>query len=183
MAETESFSALLGVVTNRPERSEAMAMANEAAEFAMVFERMAGDIVDALKGLPDELLNRSLPLPETNSLFALTAHALGSGDTWILQLAGGRTVKRDRDAEFRASGTSADLTERARAWTAAVHDALDNLPAATLDEVRRPATSYRGTLPEGEMTVRECLLHAAEHIALHLGHMQITRQLLENGGF
>ncbi|HLZ73255.1 MAG TPA: DinB family protein [Dehalococcoidia bacterium] len=153
-------------------------MAGEAAQFAMVFERIGQDTLTALEGIPQETLNRKLDLPETNSLFTLATHLFGAGEFWTLALGAGRTVPRDRAAEFTASGSFADLAARCRRWIAEVHDAFDSLPDAALDKTLTPPTAYRGTLPEGEMTARECLLHAVEHGALHLGHIQLTRQLL-----
>ncbi|HCJ36162.1 MAG TPA: hypothetical protein DHV65_17930, partial [Ktedonobacter sp.] len=37
---------------------------------------------------------------------------------------------------------------------------------------------YHPTLDEEPMTVRDALLHAVEHCALHQGHLELTRQLL-----
>ena len=51
-------------------------------------ERIARDTIQALDGLPDEVLNRPLPLPETNSLFALATHLAGAGEFWTLVLVG-----------------------------------------------------------------------------------------------
>ncbi len=154
-------------------------MAGAAAQFAMVFERIGQDALTALKDIPGETLNRKLDLPETNSLFALATHLYGAAEFWTLALGAGRTVSRDRAAEFSASGTFDDLAARCRRWIADVHDAFDTLPDAALDKVvDGPPNAYRGTLPPGQMTARECLLHGVEHAALHLGHIQLTRQLL-----
>lgn len=154
-------------------------MAGEAAQFAVVFERIVNDALTALDGIPDETLNRKLALPETNSLFNLASHLLGAGEFWTLALGAGQTVARDRAAEFSASGGFADLAARARRWRDGLREVLASLPDAALDKTVSPPTAYRGTLPEGEMTARECLLHAVEHSALHLGQIQITRQLLD----
>jgi uncharacterized damage-inducible protein DinB len=154
-------------------------MTGEAAQFAMVFERIGENLLSALQDIPAETLNRRLDLPETNSLFALATHLLGASEFWTLALGAGRTVERDRAAEFRASGTYGDLATRCRRWIADVHDAFDAMPDAALDKaLDGPPNAYRGTLPPGQMSARECLLHAIEHGALHLGHIQLTRQLL-----
>jgi hypothetical protein len=52
--------------------------------------------------LPDEVLNRAVPICEANTLFALATHLVGAGEFWVLVLAGGREGDRDRDAEFHA---------------------------------------------------------------------------------
>ncbi|HZQ35848.1 MAG TPA: DinB family protein [Dehalococcoidia bacterium] len=153
-------------------------MAGQAAQFALVFERIINDTLTALDGIPDDTLNRRLELPETNSLFNLASHLLGAGEFWTLALGAGQTVARDRAAEFSASGGAAELAGRAQRWRDGLRDLLAALPDAALDKTVTPPTAYRGTLPEGQMTARECLLHAIEHSALHLGQIQITRQLL-----
>ena len=154
-------------------------MVGEAAQFVPVFERISNDALASLRDIPDALLNKRLDLPESNTLFVLATHLAGAGEFWSLELAAGRKVVRDRAAEFSASGTFADLEVHFRRWTDAVRETLGPLPDAVLDEVRQgPPNSYAGVLPPGQMTARECLLHAVEHAALHLGHIQLTRQLL-----
>jgi uncharacterized damage-inducible protein DinB len=152
-------------------------VSGEGAQFALVLERIGNDTLEALAGVPAEGLNRAMPLPETNSLFALATHLVGAAEFWVLTLAGGRTVNRDRDAEFSAVGAPDALAARYGRWIADVHAVLDGLPDAQMERIAHPPTAYRGTLPDGEMTVRECLLHAVEHCAIHLGHIQLTRQM------
>ena len=152
----------------------------EGAEIARVLEAIGRDVLDELRDLSDHDLNRPLPLPETNTLFALATHLVGSAEMWVLQMACGRPVPRDRDAEFRAAGAYADLAARYERWFAAVHDALDGLPAAALDAA---AHTEPGRLPFGAVepvTARACLLHAIEHSSLHWGHIQLTRQILRS---
>jgi uncharacterized damage-inducible protein DinB len=154
-------------------------MSGEAAQFAFVFERIGEDVLAALAGVSDEALNRRIDLPETNTLFALATHLAGAGEFWALALAAGRTVQRDHAEEFRASGSLTHLNARYRRWIADIHDALDSMPDESLDKVLNgPPDAYRGSQPPGKMTARECLLHALEHSALHLGQIQMTRQLL-----
>jgi uncharacterized damage-inducible protein DinB len=152
-------------------------MPTAGAEFAEVIERIARDALAALDGLSDELLNQPVPLPEANTLYALATHLAGAGEFWTLVLAGGRTIPRDRPAEFHASGTLADLVARYERWIANLHAVLDTLPDAALERHADP-TPYRAWQGDEPLTVRACLLHAVEHSALHLGHLQLTRQLL-----
>ncbi len=152
-------------------------MSAEAAEIAVVLDRIGRGVIETLAGVPDDVLNRELQLPETNSLFALATHLAGAGEFWVLALAGGLTVARDRDAEFTATGTGASLVSRYDRWLRSVHDVLDTMPADRLDRTVEPPAAYRGSLSE-EATVRECLLHAVEHSALHQGQIEITRQRL-----
>lgn len=153
-------------------------MPTTGAEFATVLERVARDTLTALDGVSDELLNRPLALPEANTLYALATHLAGAGEFWTLVLAGGRDIPRDRPAEFRASGTLADLTARCERWIADLHAVLDALPEAAMERLASPPPPYRVWQGDEPMTIRACLLHAVEHSALHLGHIQLTRQLL-----
>src|SRR5579871_5412334 len=107
-------------------------MPTAGAQFAEILERIARDTLAALDGLPDEVLNRPLPLPETNSLFALATHLAGAGEFWTLVLAGGREIPRDRAAEFHATGTGAALVARYERWIAELHAALDTFPEEAL---------------------------------------------------
>ncbi len=91
---------------------------DEGTQFASVLARIGRDVLKQLEGLSDELLNRPLALPETNTLFALATHIAGSTEFWVLEMAGGRRVDRNRQAEFRSAGRREDLMHR-RAWRAA----------------------------------------------------------------
>ncbi len=151
------------------------------AHYDMVLAGIVRGALAELEGLPEETLNRPVPLEEANSLFALATHLLGSTEFWVLQAGAGRDVHRDRDAEFHAGGAYADLAARADRLVAALHDVLPGLDGAALD---RPGHGDRrpSMLPANQpVTVRDCLLHAIEHSGLHLGQIQITRQLLVEG--
>ena len=63
------------------------------------------------------------------------------------------------------------LQARAARTQAFVHDFLDSLTPADLD-----AASPHPERPR-ELTVRYDIGHAIEHLALHIGHGQLTRQL------
>jgi uncharacterized damage-inducible protein DinB len=150
---------------------------SEGPAFARVLERIARDVLAALEGLSDESLNRPVPLPDTMTLAALATHLVGAGEWWVLATAGNRHVERDRPAEFHATGAVAALAARYEQWIIDIHQVLDNLPAREMERVVEPG-EYRGTLGNQTMAVRDCLLHAVEHSANHLGHIQLTRQIL-----
>jgi len=153
-------------------------MAAEATALGDVLERIGRSVLDELKPLSDELLNQPVPVPEANTLFALATHLVGAGEFWVLTLAGGRHVDRVRDAEFRASGTYADLSDRYTNWIGALRDVLSTLSADAFDRPADPPAEYRGSLGDAPMSVRACVLHAVEHSAIHLGHIQLTRSML-----
>jgi len=156
-------------------------MTGEGAQFAAVLERIGRTVIAQLDGLSDADLNRSLPLADTNTLFALGTHLVGAGEFWVLTLVGGHPSDRNRLAEFHATGHSADLVTRYERWLVAVHEVLDDLPDAAMLRPANPPLEYRnmpGMAQSGALTVRDCLLHAVEHSALHQGHIEITRQIV-----
>ncbi len=99
-------------------------MPGEASHFAVVLERIARRALDQCKDISESDLNRPLALPESNSAFVLATHLIGSAEYWVLQLAGGQDVQRDRLAEFRATGTRATLVARYERWLAAMQNLL-----------------------------------------------------------
>jgi uncharacterized damage-inducible protein DinB len=150
----------------------------EGIAFADVLERIGRGVLHELADMPEDVLNRPVPIPEGNSLFAIATHLVGAAEFWVLALAGGRQTARDRDAEFRATGTYADLEVRYSIWISDVRDVLMNLPEEAWDRTVTPPVEYTGSLGSESMTARACVLHAVEHSALHLGHIQLTRSMI-----
>jgi hypothetical protein len=156
-------------------------VATEAATIAAKIERLAREALARLEGLPEEALNHKLALPETNSLYALATHMLGAGQYWTVTLVGGHDIPRNREAEFAAMGTLPLLRERYESWLAVLHEDLDALPDAEMNRLVTLTGRIRPDWMESDqITARESLLHALEHTALHVGHIQLTRQLLQD---
>ncbi len=141
--------------------------------------RLSGQGLAALDGVPADDLNTWRPgedLDDVNTFYALATHLVGSGEFWVLHAAGGRPLQRDRAAEFRAQGDLATLTARYHRWLAASREVLSALTEEGLTRVPDlPRTVTANHDPP--WTVAECLMHAVEHTALHVGHLQIQRQL------
>lgn len=153
-------------------------MPGTAAQIADLLERIARDAMAQFAGIAPEDFNRPLTLPESNTLFALATHLVGAGEFWVLVLAGKREIPRDRQAEFSATGQVEELLARYERWIAGVHEVLDTFPDERLDEPAEPPASYRSMSTRERLDIRDALLHAIEHSALHLGHIQLTRQFL-----
>lgn len=154
--------------------------ASTAAQIAHLLERIARDAMAQFHDIAPQDFNRPLNLPESNTLCALATHLVAAGEFWVLVLAGKREIARDRQAEFSATGRAQDLLPRYERWIQGVHEVLDTWPDERLSEPATPPAGY--TLATGSRRqradVRDALLHAVEHSALHLGHLQMTRQLL-----
>jgi hypothetical protein len=132
-----------------------------------------------LEGLPGDDLNEWKPrhLDDANTFYALATHLIGAGEYWVLHAAAGWPIQRNRRAEFQARGDLATLQARAERWLANAREALASLTDADLQRVfERQADPAQG-ITAVRWTVAECLVHAVEHTALHVGHLQIQRQL------
>jgi hypothetical protein len=137
------------------------------------------DALDGMVGivsdLGDDLANRRPDVAGANSPFAILTHCLGVMEYWGGEIVAGRSIVRDRPAEFRATGRVAELTDhtqRARQQLRADVTALDPFGPPRGDPHVMDAT-----LPLAR-TQGGALLHIYEELAQHRGQMEITRDLL-----
>jgi hypothetical protein len=112
-------------------------MAAEARSFSVVLERIGREVQRQVAALPDEFLNHPVPLYGANTIFALATHIAGSTEFYVLELAAGGHVGRDRASEFHARGLRDELIKRYEQWMAAVHEALDCCPIPYLRSSRK----------------------------------------------
>lgn len=143
---------------------------------ADLFERLRflhAEISKAIQDLPVDALDWA-PAPGANAMGALVVHLTGAERYWIGTVIGGEPSDRVRESEFLADGLAVfDLQQRL--------DDLDRLAptvlgALSLDDLARPCRVPR----DGRtVTVGWALAHTIEHTAVHVGHIQLTRQLWE----
>lgn len=128
-------------------------------------------LLQTIEGLPPAALDW-VPGPEMNSLSVLATHVAGSTRYWIGDVAAQDPSGRDREAEFRTHGLEAAVLE-ARLAGSLEHSqrVLEGLTLSDLEALRVSPRDGR------QFSAAWCLAHALEHTALHLGHMQLTRQL------
>lgn len=134
-------------------------------EFEGLHARMRAVVKDL-----DEIALNGVPAEGENSIAALITHTLGSEKGW-LHRAAGRPFKRDRKAEFRAKASAADLASALDATEPLVKDLL----------LATEEAGYRTTLTLDDgrkITVAYCVTHALTHAAEHVGHAELTRDLL-----
>jgi hypothetical protein len=142
----------------------------------MEFVEEALDLLVGIVGdLGDELANRRPDLPGANSPYAILTHCLGVMEYWGGQVAAGRIIERDRDAEFRAYGPVSELIDRVQESLARFRQDVAGLvpeerPAGNLD----PGDD---ALPLGR-TKGGALIHVYEELERHLGQMELTRDVL-----
>lgn len=139
-------------------------------------QALHADIERTIEGLPPPALDW-VPGPDMNSLGVLAVHVAGAERYWIGDVVGRDPSGRDRAAEFRTRGLDAAALKACLAETLAYSQAV--LERLTLPDLEATRVSLRDGR---EFTVAWCLAHALEHTALHLGQMQITRQLWEQQG-
>ena len=128
--------------------------------------------------LGDELANRVPGLPDGNSPFAILTHCLGVTEYWAGATVAGRKIRRDRASEFTASGDVAGLLERTQAARLRLRQDMAGLDSLTPPDhvVRDPEEPAPYTETKGAV-----LLHILEELFQHLGHMEITRDMLQEG--
>ena len=141
------------------------------ADYYQLLETLLNDMEATISGVPTEGINW-VPGPEMNSLGVLIYHTLGATRYLIGDVCLGESSNRDRAAEFaQTSLTASELHDRMNAVKAYLTGALGRLTMDDLPLVK----PYPGRNTEN--TVSATLLHALDHVGLHLGHAQITRQL------
>lgn len=142
---------------------------------------MAADALRQLEGIPAEDLNTWRPssdLRDINTFAALATHLVGAGEYWVLHAAGGLPTSRERLAEFQATTTLDALRDRSDRWLDDCHTVLEGMTEQDLARrFIRQVDPAKGYDREVDWSVADCLVHAVEHTAVHVGHLQIQRQL------
>ena len=135
-------------------------------------------MVSIAEELGDERVNLRPDFPGANSPYVILYHSVCCTHFWCGAILAGRKVKRDRDAEFQATGTVADLRQ-------AVKSIQGQLPK-DLEHVQgdQPLVYSDGLLPIHvqhsiqDWSQGKALIHAYEELAQHFGQMEITRDIL-----
>jgi hypothetical protein len=136
-------------------------------------------MIEIIRDLGDELACTRPDLPGANSPYAILTHCLGVMNFWAGYTVAARDVERDRDAEFRATGSVDAL---AQACEAAKRQFAADIAVAEPGRPlrRRPADrSWQGRELENQGAA---LLHVLEELAQHHGHMELTRDVLRSTG-
>ena len=135
----------------------------------------------ALAGLSEDDLNRAPNLPAANSLYVVATHTFGNMRAWTLGIVCGHDLRRDRPAEFASRGKYDQLGVAARELSREIDEALQKLDPKTLDDHFVPAQDLWGEGEPEEIERRDGLAKVIEHAGTHLGHIQLTVELLRAG--
>src|ERR1700675_3666601 len=100
-------------------------MNSELEQYMKELRRLFDKLCQSIEGLSEQQLNWHPPAPDANSIYVIATHTLGNARAWILGIACGQPIERDRQAEFRASGAdAAPLAVAARALLAEMEQGL-----------------------------------------------------------
>lgn len=146
-------------------------MSTETDAYIERLDYLTDEFKKALQGISAEELDWVPLSTDSNSACVLATHAAGTQSAWIHQIVGGIDINRSRDAEFAAKGATVDelvaLLDRTASTSRTV---IDGLSTADLHKIHETADGQR-------VSTRWAILHTLEHIAQHLGHLTLTRQL------
>jgi hypothetical protein len=134
-----------------------------------------GGMARMVAELGDERANRRPPFPAANSPYVILTHCLGVLEYWAGATVAGRSIERDRAAEFTAAGSVAPLLDRVETARKRLAEDLAGLEAwdAPLSVHRDPDDPVPYSETKGAV-----LLHILEELFQHLGQMEITRDVL-----
>lgn len=140
--------------------------ANEADLYRYHLRRLVNWYIEALDPLPADAFQWRPPALNGNSLAAICMHALTSAEWWVLSCVGDGPLERERDAEFAADVTWAELRPRFQSFLERAESLLAGMSTDELQGISRH--------PADDRMRRRCLTHTIEHLGLHLGHIEIT---------
>jgi hypothetical protein len=147
-------------------------------EFLSYINGALDGMVQIIETLGDERINRRPhDMPNTNTPFIILTHCVGLTRYFIGTVLAGRQMQRDRDAEFRARGTVADIRQ-------AVRDLQQRLP----EDIKHVRGDQPCAFPEfardihRHWTQGHLLLQCYKELAQHHGHMELTRDVMLGQG-
>jgi hypothetical protein len=142
-------------------------------DFLLFSDRTIDGFIDTVGRLDDDSVNQP-PFEGASSAAALTTHAMAAAMFWCDHVVVGNPTSRDRDSEFVATATVADLQQRCTETKAALRSLGPQL--TTSRELHGPAKTQT---PLGQpWTIGAALIHAYEELAQHLGHVEMTADVL-----
>jgi hypothetical protein len=139
------------------------------------YARLAYDQMLAVADrLGDERVNVRPIAPHVNSVASLIIHCCGVAEFWLGHVGVGRPSHRDRDAEFTATATVAELHERVGSSLAQIESDVAAI-AAGIDSPNADGRQLLQVAPGDEASL---VLHVIEELFQHLGHCEIAADAL-----
>ena len=138
-------------------------------DYLFLVDEALDGLVRIVTELGDDLANRRPDVSGANSPYAVLTHCLAVMEYWAGYLVAGRSIERDRDAEFRAAGAVGALVERTGRARRQLEADITNLepfapPGGTPDpnDAGLPLAQTQGG----------ALIHLYEELAQHRGQME-----------
>jgi uncharacterized damage-inducible protein DinB len=133
--------------------------------------RSVDRILSCLDGLEEDDLNWR-PLENANSLYVLAVHMIANVEANILGVLCFQNIVRHRDEEFKARGSSIEPVQKK--WRDVQESISLHLAQLSSSDLDKEYTHPR----RGKITGRDLLITIARHAAEHVGHAELTRDLL-----
>ena len=140
------------------------------AYMELAFDRMSG----ALDRLDDEKVNARPAGWGTNSVAGLIVHCCELSVFWRSGPGLGRESPRDRDAEFVAVATVAELRHRLDH----AREVLEPLIEEFCDGPTAGDHPLRAFLPGADTSDAALVIHIFEELFQHIGHIEVTADAL-----
>ena len=150
-----------------------------AGDYLWFVDLALTEMVGIVRQLGDAGANRRPVVEGANSPFAILTHCLGVMEFWGGFMVAGRTIQRDRDAEFEAEGRVEELAQRTEEARRRLREDIAGL------EARAVPPDVLGAEDAGVPYARTkgaVLLHIVEELFQHLGQMELTRDMLAAPG-
>jgi uncharacterized damage-inducible protein DinB len=144
---------------------------NEVAMYWGYIKSSVDRILRCLEGLDETDLNWK-PLDNANSLYVIATHTIANIEANILGVLCQQDIVRHREEEFKARGSStAPILQK---WL----DVQDNISAHLMNLTSKDLDKEYDHPRREKITGRDLLIVVARHAAEHVGHAELTRDLL-----
>lgn len=153
-------------------------MLPEIENYLSTFAELRNQVASIIRDVPADGLNWRPALPAgadpTNSLAVLAVHVAGAEHFWIAENIGAHPHTRVREDEFKyVAASSAEPLERLGKVGEETRSVMQKLTAEQLE------ISFMKD--DKAIPFRWAIHHVIFHTSLHIGHMQLTYQLWNNG--
>jgi hypothetical protein len=125
--------------------------------------------------LGDERVNQRPLGPQTNAVAALIVHCCGVTEFWLGHVGLGRASERQRESEFSATATVAELHVLVQATLAQSREDLARIIDGTAPDTNRAGRVF---LLDGDESDSSLVLHVIEELFQHLGHAELAADAL-----
>lgn len=132
------------------------------------------EIMKAIRYLPPEALDW-VPSPGGNSLSVLVVHTAGAEKFWLGDVVANEPTGRDRPAEFKVKGLTTQELEAILNESLGFAELV--LGKLNLEDLQATRINPRN---DQEVTLAWALGHTLRHTALHLGNIQVIRDIWQN---